>query len=101
MEQVVVSTKETKEALKAIIAIVAFLGERLKDGIGYDDLLAVFSKLAADDVFMKKIKQGYEDLDKVSAELKNLNTESITALGLEVAPDIVDLLLKLKANKTA
>jgi hypothetical protein len=95
------TTKETKEALQALITIVGFLAERLKDGAGIDDLVAVFSKLTSDDVFKKKIKEGYEGLDKVAEELKKLDATAITALGFEVAPDIVDLLLKLKANKTA
>ena len=99
METLVMPTKETKEAMKALIAIVGFLVERLGDGIGYDDLLAVISKLTSDDVFMKKIKEGYDGLEKISGELKTLNTETITALGLEVAPDIVDLLLKIKDSK--
>ena len=95
------TTKETKEALQALIAIVGFLAERLKDGAGVDDLVAVFSKLTSDDVFKKKMKEGYEGLDKVGEELKKLDVQAVTALGFEIAPDIVDLLLKLKANKTA
>lgn len=96
MEPVISSTKETKEALKALISIVSFLAERLKDGIGFDDAVALYSKIASDDVFMKKIKEGYDGIDKVSEELKHLDIQAITDLGLEVAPDIVDLLLKLK-----
>lgn len=96
-----IGTKETKEAMKALISIAAFLAERLKDGVGIDDAVALFSKLASDDVFMKKLKDGYIGKEKISEELKNLDTAGITALGFEIAPDIIDLLLKLKANKTA
>ncbi len=95
------TTKETKEALQALIAVVGFLAERLKDGVGVDDAVAIFSKLTSDDVFMKKMKAGYEGIDKVGDELKALDTAALTALGFEIAPDIIDLLVKLKANKTA
>lgn len=89
-------TKETREALKAVIAISSFIIERLKDGIGVDDAVATYSKLTSDEVFKTKIKDGYEGLDKVREELKDLSTDEITTLGLEVAPDIVQLLLQLK-----
>jgi hypothetical protein len=95
------TTKETKEAMKALIVIAGFLAERLKDGVGIDDAVALFSKLTSDDVFMKKLKEGYEGIDKVGEELKLLDATSITALGFEIAPDIIDLLIKLKASKTA
>lgn len=89
-------TKETKEALKAVILISSFIIERLKDGVGVDDAVATYSKLTSDEVFKTKIKDGYEGLDKVREELKDLTTDEITTLGLEVAPDIVQLLLQLK-----
>lgn len=101
MESIVSSTKETKEAMKAIIAISAFLVERLKDGLGIDDAVALFSKITSDDVFIKKLKEGYEGKEKIAEELKTLDTPAITALGFELAPDIVDLLLKIKQSKKA
>jgi len=96
MEPVISSTKETKEALKAVIALAAFISERMKDGVGFDDALALFSKLTADDVFKKKLKEGYEGIDKVGEELKNLDVQGMTSLALDIAPDIIDLLAKLK-----
>ena len=92
-------TKETKEALIALIAISEFLTERLADGAGLDDVAAVYSKLTSDDVFVKKIKIGFEGLDKIQEELKDLTTEEVTVLGYEVAPLIVSLLLKIKNKK--
>lgn len=89
-------TKETREALKAMITVTSFIIERLKDGVGVDDAIALYSKLTADEVFKTKLKDGYEGLDKVREELKDLTTDEITTLGLEVAPEIVQLLLQLK-----
>lgn len=94
------TTKETKEAMRALVAILAFLAERLKDGIGFDDAIALISKLTSDDIFIRKLKEGYDGIDKIGDELKNLDASKITALGLEIVPDIVDLLIKLKANRT-
>ncbi len=93
------STKETKEALIAIVTIAEFLGDRLKDGIGIDDFVATYSKLTSDDIFMKKLKSGYEGVDKIKEEMKDLKIEEITALGYEIAPSIVSLLLKFKNKK--
>ena len=91
-------TKETKEALVAVIAITEFLVERLKDGAGFDDALATYSKLTSDNVFLKKIKSGFQGIDKIVLELKDLSTEEITLLGYEIAPEIISLLIKLKKN---
>lgn len=98
MESLTVGTKETKEAMVAIIAIIEFLHERLKDGAGLDDLVAVYSKLTSDDVFMKKLKVGFEGIDKVGEELKDLKVDEITTLGYEIAPEVIALLLKIKAK---
>lgn len=95
---VTVGTKETKEALIAMVAVTEFLAERLKDGAGIDDIVAVYSKLTSDDVFMKKLKEGYEGINKVGEELKDLKIDEITTLGYEIAPAIISLLLKLKAK---
>jgi hypothetical protein len=90
--------KDTKEALIAIVTIFEFFAERLKDGAGIDDVVAIYSKLVADDVFVKKVKDGYSGLKNISKELKDIKTEEITALGYEIAPQIVSLLLKLKKS---
>ena len=89
-------TKEIKEALVAFIAITEFLSDRIKDGVGFDDLVATYSKLTSDDVFIKKVKAGYEGLDKIRDELKDLSVEEVTNLGYDISPSIVSLLLKLK-----
>jgi hypothetical protein len=94
----VFDTKETKEALIAIIGITEFLVERLSDGVRFDDVLAIYSKLTSDDVFMKKIKNGFEGIDKVTKELKELSTEEIAILGYEIAPQMIAILAKLKKS---
>lgn len=99
MEQKSLYTKETKEALIAVISILEFFNERFKDGVGYDDALAFISKLFSDDVFVKKIKNGLDGMNYISEELKNLDTEKIAALGFEIAPDVISLLNKIKTNK--
>jgi ketosteroid isomerase-like protein len=89
-------TKDTKEAMQAILALADFLIERLGDGAGVDDLVAVWSKLTSDDVFMKKIKSGWEGKENISKELTGITTAEITTLGYDLAPDIIAILLKLK-----
>lgn len=89
-------TKETREALKGIVTLSSFLIERLKDGIGIDDAISVYSKLTSDDVFKTKIIDAYQGVEKIQEELKDLTTEEITTLGLDIAPDIIQILLQLK-----
>lgn len=91
-------TKETKEALRAIIAVIEFVIERTKDGLGVDDIVAIWSKIKSDEVFKTKVKAGWENIELVRNELSNLSVEEITVLGFEVAPDLVALLLKLKKD---
>lgn len=89
-------TKETREALKGIVTLSSFLIERLKDGIGIDDAISVYSKLTSDDVFKTKIIDAYQGVEKIQEELKDLTAEEITTLGLDIAPDIIQILLQLK-----
>ena len=99
MEAKKLYTKETKEALVAVISILEFLNERFQDGVGYDDALAFISKLFSDDVFVKKIKNGLDGMNHISEELKNLDSEKISELGFEIAPDVIHFLTKVKAIK--
>lgn len=99
MSEKKIYTKETKEALMAMMSILEFFNERFKDGVGYDDALAFISKLFSDDVFVKKIKNGLDGMSYISEELKNLDTEKIAALGFEIAPDVIHFLNKIKTNK--
>jgi hypothetical protein len=89
-------TKETKEALHAVLEIVTFIIERMKDGVGVDDAFALYSKMTSDSVFKEKLKAGYEGLDQVRNELSNLSNEEITSLGFDMAPDFIALLFLLK-----
>lgn len=91
--------KETKEALVALVTLFDFLAERLKDGAGIDDLIATYSKLTSDTVFIKKLKDGYEGKEKIHEELKKLDIDGVTELGYAIAPEIITLLLKLRKEK--
>ena len=99
MEKMVVSTEETKEAIRALIVISGFLAERLKDGFGVDDVVAAYSKMTSDDVFRTKVLEGFKNWDKIPGELQNLDATAITMLGIELAPDFIDLLKKLTAKE--
>lgn len=89
-------TKDTKEALRAIIAIIEFILERTKDGIGFDDALGVWSKFQSDEVFKNKLKIGWDGKENLSKELGNMSVEEVTVLGFEIAPELVALLLKMR-----
>lgn len=64
---------EIKHVLKVTESIVVFLIRRLKDGVGMDDLNAVFSELASDPDFKKLFQETYANIGSLPAELKDLS----------------------------
>lgn len=76
-----VGVKEIKEAMVGVNELAIFLAERLKDGVGVDDAMAIYSKLASDEAFKAKMVAAYEGIALVPAEAKDIDL----AEGLELA----------------
>lgn len=81
MDEVVVGIKEAKEALVGVNELAICLAERLKDGVGVDDMVALFMKLQSDDEFKAKLAAAADGIGAVPAELKDLSL----AEGMELA----------------
>lgn len=84
--------KETKEGLVAVVKLGKFVAERLKDGVDLGDLSAVVAKLG-DEQFKAVVMAGIEGIDKVPAEMGELDL----ADGLELAMVLPDLLREIQA----
>ncbi len=83
-----VGVKESKEAAVALIELGAYVVSLAKDGIGFDDALALAKRYQEDPAFKAKLNAGIEGYDKIPAELKDLTVaegvELVGAVGIEV-----------------
>lgn len=82
------SIKETKEAILGVVALGAFVALRAKDGLQLDDAVALVGKLTSDPEFMAKLKSAIDGIDKVPAEVKDLQFAEIIELAA-LLPEIL------------
>jgi hypothetical protein len=66
--------KETKEALVGAIKLGKFVAERLKDGAGFDDAMALGTKLLNPE-FRKMVNEAVQGADQIPAEAKDLSLD--------------------------
>ena len=81
MSELSLGIKELKEALVGVNELAIFIAMRLKDGIGLDDAMAIWSKLSSDEEFKQKMVAAYDGISQVPAEIKDLDL----AEGIELA----------------
>ena len=89
--------KETEEAVEGVFVLALFLAKRLKDGAGVDDAVALFSKISSDEEFKAVVGQAYEGIDKVPAEIKDIDfTEGVVLAkkAIDFVPRMVEALKK-------
>jgi hypothetical protein len=78
--------KETQEALIAVDEIALLLVSRFKDGVGIDDFAAVWAKLSTDQELMDKMKAGWENVNRVPAEVADIDLgEAVGLVMTEIA----------------
>jgi|LakMenEpi03Aug12_release.lakeMendotaPanAssembly.Ray.scaffolds.fasta_scaffold386100_2 hypothetical protein len=94
-----IGTKDTKEAIIALVSIVEFALNRLEDGADLEDLISVYSKLTQDKIFLKKVKDGFSGLNNISKEMSGISNEQIIALGIEVSPYLIPLVTRIMNKK--
>ncbi len=89
--------KETKELLIGLNELSLLLIDRLKDGIGMDDMTAIWAKLRDDEEFKAKIEAAYKDANKIPAEVKDIDlAEGLDLVQAQIAyiPKIIEKLKK-------
>lgn len=67
------AVKETKEALNALVTLVAEFKRLAKDGIQLADFVAVVDKYNTDAAFRKIVDDGIAGAELISKELSSLN----------------------------
>lgn len=73
MEQM--GIKDTKEAIVGVLEIALFIKERIADGLGMDDAMAVWDKVKNDEDFKSKVVAAYEGYANISQESKDYSIE--------------------------
>lgn len=90
--------KETQEAIDGVMEVSLFLIKRMKDGIGVDDVSALWDKLQDDHEFKEVIKKGYEGVSNVPAELKDIDLVEGTQLGIQMIGYVPRIIMSLKKD---
>ncbi len=83
-----VSTQQTKELLKGVLALTKLLLHRFKDGFQLDDLPVILSKLGYDPTFREAVK----GVSEVPNELKNLDMSEVVELVMLLVQELPQLL---------
>lgn len=95
----VVGIKETQEAILALIILGKFVAERLKDGAGMDDAIALAQKLF-DEEFKAKVMAGVDGIDMVPAEVKDMSIAEMLELA-KIIPEIMAIFAQPAAPAAA
>ena len=74
--------KETTEVIEALTLITVFLTQRLKDGIGADDAMALMQKIMSDPEFMDVFARAADGVAEIPGELSDLDFEESLTLGI-------------------
>ena len=89
---------ETMQALVAVNEIALAIIPLMKDGIQAADALALYEKFKTDPAFKEKIEAGYKDINKVSAEAKDINLKEGLELVIVQASYLPKIIAALKAE---
>ena len=88
---------ETKEALHGILVVGALLAKQAKDGLKLDDAAALVDKFVNDEAFKLAVTNAVNGIEKVPAEVKDLDVMEAVELVTACAPDILKIIGELKA----
>ena len=92
-----VGIKELKEAMVGINELAMFLAMRMKDGVGVDDAMAVWTKLNSDADFKDKMVAAYDGIAGVPAEIKDIDLAEgleLAMLQIKYIPELIESLKK-------
>ena len=87
---------ETMEALGGLNALTLFIISQAKDGISLQDGVALVEKIMLDPEFKAKLAAAVEGINKVPAELKDLDLMESFALGKYEFEQVQEIVKALK-----
>ncbi len=90
--------KETTELIQGVTLLSAFLTKHIKDGLGADDVMALFAKLQTDSAFQAALMKASEGMQEIPSELDDLDFEETITLGILGLNFIKEVVKALKEN---
>jgi len=93
--------KETKEAFAGVNELALFLIDRLKDGVGIDDAVALFNALRDDEEFKAVLSAAVDGIKAVPAEIKDLDAGEGVELGMLALMYVPKYIAAFKKEETA
>ena len=85
-----VGVAETKEALVGFNEVGLVMAEILKDGVSFDDAIAFYNKLIADEKMKEVIMKAYDNYQAIPDEVKDIDLGE----GMELADVQLDYIPK-------
>lgn len=89
-----VGIKETKEAGLGLIAVVDLIVAQLKDGAQAADLVAIASKIMADEALKAELLAAVSGWSQIPVECKDIDVAEVLELGQAWVPAILKALGK-------
>lgn len=89
---------ETMEAIAGVNELALALIPILKDGVQVADAVALFDKLKNDTAFKEKLEAAYRDINKVPAEVKDIDFGEGMELVMLQASYVPKIIAALKAE---
>lgn len=89
-------SKELREALKGLLALMALLAADLKDGAQLADAASIMDKIKSNPELQAKLVEAYKGINEVPQELKEIKALDILAIIQDVSTEFMTLLHALK-----
>lgn len=89
-------TKETKEAVLAVLKLAPILVKQFKDGVQGSDVVELYAKIMGNEEVKAAILAGYEGYQQVPDEVKDLSLAETIDLVIAILPEIQKLIEELK-----
>lgn len=86
---------ETKEALHGILVLGVLLAKQAKDGLKLDDAAALVDKFLNDEPFKLALTAAVQGIEKVPAEVKDIDIYEAVELVTSAAPDLLAIVSEL------
>lgn len=97
IKQQKIGIEETREVIKAVNELLLFFIKRFKDGVQYDDFIAFYSEIIADQETKALMVAAFDGYKKIPSEVQDIDVaEACQLLYDQVAqiPRIVEALKK-------
>lgn len=91
------SNKSTKDFLEVVNEILLFLFQRLSDGVGADDILAIWTKITNDAEFRSILADAVSGFSGIEGEMKTLTMPDmmdLVATQIQYIPKFIEAIKK-------